>query len=143
MISGAHFIIYSTNPQKDRDFFRKVLKLTNVDVGDGWLIFGLPPSEVAIHPSSENDLHELYLLCDDIKKFIREIMKYNIVCSAIQDQGWGLLTQLSLPGGGRLGVYQPRHARPKPTTLKIGMGKSNSSNSEKVVRKKLKQKTKK
>jgi hypothetical protein len=143
MISGAHFIIYSTNPKKDRDFFRNILKLTNVDAGDGWLIFGLPPSEVAIHPSSENNLHEFYLLCDDIKKFIREITKNDIVCSAIQNQGWGLLTRLSLPGGGRLGVYQPRHARPKPMTIKIETKKIDSSKSKKVVTKKLKPNPKK
>src|SRR5436190_21044663 len=100
MITGAHAIIYSTDSKADRDFFRNVLKLTNVDVGDGWLIFGLPPSEIAVHPSSENDLHELYLMCDDIKAFTNEMLKNKIVCGEIQDQGWGLLTQLTLPGGG-------------------------------------------
>ncbi|HKR04246.1 MAG TPA: hypothetical protein VJY62_06370, partial [Bacteroidia bacterium] len=118
MITGAHSIIYSTDPKADRDFFRDILKLTNVDVGEGWLIFGLPPSEVAVHPSSENDLHELYLMCDDIKAFTVEMAKHNIICGEVQDQGWGLLTQLTLPGGGKLGVYQPRHARPKQMKVK-------------------------
>ncbi|MEO8148190.1 MAG: extradiol dioxygenase [Bacteroidia bacterium] len=117
MITGAHSIIYSTDPKADREFFRNVLKLTNVDVGDGWLIFGLPPSEVAIHPASENDLHELYLMCDDIKKFTAEMSKFKIVCSEVQNQGWGLLSQLTLPGGGKLGVYQPQHARPEPMKI--------------------------
>src|SRR6476660_3022393 len=115
MISGAHSIIYSTKPEEDRAFLRDVLRLTNVDVGDGWLIFGLPPSEVAVHPSDKNNVHEFYLMCSDIKEFIGQMSKYNIKCSPVQDQGWGLLTSLHLPGGGNLGVYQPRHARPEMT----------------------------
>jgi hypothetical protein len=113
MITGAHSIIHSTNPDGDRAFFRDVLKLTNVDAGDGWLIFGLPPAEVAVHPSDKNDVHEFYLMCDDIEAFVAEMEKHSIACGRVQDQGWGKLTQLTLPGGGRLGVYQPRHARPK------------------------------
>jgi hypothetical protein len=114
MITGAHSIIYSTNADADRDFFQNVLQLTNVDVGDGWLIFGLPPAEVAIHPSEKDDIHEFYLMCDDVKAFVAEMEKKGVVCGAIQDMGWGLLTQLTLPGGGKLGVYQPRHPRPSP-----------------------------
>ncbi|MCJ7624902.1 MAG: hypothetical protein MUO76_15480 [Anaerolineaceae bacterium] len=113
MIIGAHSIIYSKNPDADRAFLRDVLKLTNVDVGDGWLIFGLPPSEVAVHPSDQNDVHEFYLICDDVKAFIAEMAKNNVGCGPVRDEGWGLITQLTLPGGGKLGVYQPRHARPK------------------------------
>jgi hypothetical protein len=114
MITGAHSIIYSKNTVADRDFFRDVLQLTNVDVGDGWLIFGLPPAEVAVHPGDKNDLHEFYLMCDDVEGFIAGMKKRKIVCEPVHDQGWGILTQLTLPGGGKLGVYQPRHARPKP-----------------------------
>jgi len=117
MINGAHIIIYSADSEKDRAFFRDILKLTNVDVGRGWLIFGLPPSELAVHPAAGNEGHELYLMCDDIKVFVKQMSKNKIACSAIQDQGWGLVTQLTLPGGGKLGVYQPRHARPKPVKL--------------------------
>ena len=113
MINGAHSIIYSTNPEADRAFFRDVLELPNVDVGDGWLIFGLPPAEVAVHPSEENDVHELYLMCDDVEALVAELKRRGISCGPVQDQGWGLLTQITLPGGGKLGVYQPRHARPK------------------------------
>ena len=112
MITGAHSIIYSTDADADRAFFRDVLKLTNVDVGGGWLIFGLPPSEVAVHPDEENGRHELYLMCDDIKAFIAEMKRHNLTCSEVHNAGWGLLTQLTLPGGGTLGVYEPRHARP-------------------------------
>ncbi len=113
MLIGAHTIIYSTNPDADRAFLRDVLTLPNVDLGEGWLIFGLPPAEVAVHPSSKNDVHELYLMCDDIEAFVEEMKTHNIVCSPVQNQGWGLLAQMTLPGGGKLGIYQPRHARPK------------------------------
>jgi predicted enzyme related to lactoylglutathione lyase len=114
MIIGAHSIIYSKDPDADRKFLRDVLGLTHVDVGGGWLIFGLPPAEVAVHPSDENDVHEFYLMCDDVEAFIAEMKKNKMLCGPVHNQGWGLLTQLVLPGGGKLGVYQPRHARPKP-----------------------------
>ena len=113
MIIGAHAIIHSTNPDKDRAFLRDVLRLTHVDVGGGWLIFGLPPAEVAVHPSDKNDVHELYLMCDDVDALVADMQRNHIACAPVQKQDWGLLTHLTLPGGGRLGVYQPRHARPK------------------------------
>jgi hypothetical protein len=112
MIIGAHSIINSTNPDADRAFLRDVIKLTNVDVGGGWLIFGLPPAEVAVHPSNENDVHEFYLMCDDVQSLTADMQKHNIACSPVQEMDWGLLTQVTLPGGGKLGIYQPRHARP-------------------------------
>jgi hypothetical protein len=114
MIIGAHAIIYSKDSDADRAFLRDVLQLTNVDVGHGWLIFGLPPSEVAVHPGEKNDVHELYLMVDDVEGFIAEMTKRKVECSEIHNQGWGMLTQITLPGGGKLGVYQPRHARPEP-----------------------------
>jgi hypothetical protein len=114
MITGAHTILYSTNPDADRAFLRDVLSLTHVDVGHGWLIFGLPPAEVAVHPGDKNDVHEFYLMCDDVERFVAEMKARNIVCGPVSDQGWGILTQVTLPGGGTLGVYQPRHARPEP-----------------------------
>jgi hypothetical protein len=113
MIIGAHSIIYSTNPEADRAFLRDVLKLTHVDVGEGWLIFGLPPAEVAVHPSDKNDVHEFYLMVDDVEAFIASMKEHNIACEPAQNMGWGLLTQVTLPSGGKLSVYQPRHARPK------------------------------
>lgn len=117
MIIGAHSIIYSTNPEADRAFLRDVLNLPNVDVGDGWLIFGLPPAEVAVHPSEENDVHEFYLMCDDVNAFVSQMKTHDVSCEQVEDLGWGLLTRITLPGGGRLGVYQPRHARPEPANL--------------------------
>lgn len=112
MITGSHTIIYSKNAEADRDFLRDVLKLPNVDVGHGWLIFGLPPSEVAVHPSDGNDQHEFYLLCDDVKVLVRTLAEKRIKCSPIQEERWGSLTKISLPGGGKLGIYQPKHPRP-------------------------------
>ena len=113
MLTGAHSIIYSTNPEADRAFFRDVLKFPNVDVGGGWLIFGLPPAEVAVHPG-ENDVHEFYLMCDDVDALIADLSGKGVECGEIHQQPWGRLTQVTLPGGGKLGIYQPRHARPDP-----------------------------
>jgi hypothetical protein len=113
MLTGAHSIVYSKKPEADRAFFRDVLRLPNVDVGEGWLIFGLPPAEVAVHPSHDNDIHELYLMCGDIEALIVEMQKHKVACAPVQNMGWGLLTRVTLPGGGKLGIYQPRHARPK------------------------------
>jgi hypothetical protein len=112
MIIGAHSIIYSTNPEADRAFLRDVLHLAGVDVGGGWLIFGLPPAELAVHPSDKNNVHEFYLMCDDVKALVSEMKKRRVACSQVTELAWGLLTQVSLPGGGKLGIYQPRHARP-------------------------------
>jgi hypothetical protein len=120
MIVGAHSIIYSSDPEADRGFLRDVLGLPHVDVGEGWLIFGLPPAEVAVHPGDENDVHELFLMCDDVEAFVRQMKKRGVACGPVQNQGWGLLTNLTLPGGGKLGVYQPRHAR--PGTMSAGKG---------------------
>jgi hypothetical protein len=112
MITGAHSIIYSTNPEADRAFFRDILKLNHVDVGGGWLIFGLPPAEVAVHPGRQ-DVHEFYLICEDVESFITRLEGQGVTCAPVENRGWGLLTQVALPGGGSLGVYQPRHARPE------------------------------
>ena len=111
-INGAHAILYSTNPDADRAFLRDVLGLPHVDVGHGWLIFALPPAEIAVHPADTNGRHEIYFMVDDVTAFIEEMKGRGIACAAPQNQGWGMLTQLTLPGGGTVGVYQPRHARP-------------------------------
>ena len=122
MIIGAHSILHSTNPEADRAFMRDLVKLPSVDVGGGWLIFGLPPAEVAVHPSDRNDVHEFYLMCDDVEALIAEMRERNVPCTSIEDQGWGLLTQLTLPGGGKLAVYEARHAR--PPAISAGPGKT-------------------
>jgi len=117
MLVGMHSIIYSKNPEADRAFLRDVLGLPSADAGEGWLIFGLPPSEVAVHPAEENDHHELYLMCKDVRTFVAAMAEAGVACGEVMNRGWGLLTQMTLPGGGKLGVYQPRHARPKPMKL--------------------------
>ena len=118
MIVGAHSILYSTNAEADRRFLRDVLGLTHADAGEGWLIFGLPPAEVAVHPGDANDVHEFYLMCDDVRAFVAEMARKGVTCSGVRVMGWGALTEVALPGGGKLGVYQPRHARPKPMSLR-------------------------
>jgi len=109
MISGAHVILYSADAEADRAFFRDVLGFRSVDVGHGWLIFALPPAEVAVHPAPENGRHEIYLMCNDVAGTIQTLEKKKVNCDPVKDLGWGLLTQMSLPGGGRLGLYQPKH----------------------------------
>lgn len=112
MISGSHVIIYSEDAESDRAFFRDVLDLPNIDVGDGWLIFALPPAELGIHPSKNNGKHEFYLLCDDLNAFISKVSDAGVKCSNPHSEPWGILVHITLPGGGHLGVYQPHHARP-------------------------------
>ena len=112
MISGAHVIVYSADAAADRIFIRDVLGLRSVDAGDGWLIFALPPAEVALHPADHNGAHELYLLTEDVAALVSDLRGRNVRCTDPEDRGWGVLTQVTLPGGGHLGIYQPRHARP-------------------------------
>jgi len=112
MIIGAHVIITSKNAEADRAFL-KGLTLPSVPMPDGFTIYGLPPSEVAIHPSDKNDVHEFYLMCDDVDATIAAMEKKGIATSPIREAGWGRLTTLTLPGGGKLGIYEPLHPRPK------------------------------
>jgi hypothetical protein len=112
MIIGAHAIVYSKDADADRAFLDSVLGSARVDAGDGWLIFRLPPAELAVHPAEENDVHELYLMTDDVEELVASLARRGIGCTPISDQGWGFLTRVTLPGGGKLGIYQPRHASP-------------------------------
>jgi predicted enzyme related to lactoylglutathione lyase len=111
MFFGMHALIYANDAEKVRAFFRDVLKWPHVDAGQGWLIFALPPSELGIHPTMEGDpqSHHLYLMCKDVKKTVAQLEKHGVQCAPIQDAGFGLLTSFELPGGGPLGMYQPRH----------------------------------
>ena len=113
MISGAHVIVYSKNAEADREFFRNVLGFKSVDAGHGWLIFALPPAEAAIHPSDGSGTHELYFMCDDLKAEIASLAKKGVKCSKVEEQRWGSITKMQLPGGGEVGLYQPKH----PTAL--------------------------
>jgi hypothetical protein len=112
MIHGAHVIIYSTDAEADRAFFRDVLAYPFADAGHGWLIFALPPAEVAVHPADSNGKHELYLMCDDVHALIAQMKAKNVACSEVHEERWGSITHVTLPGGGRIGVYQPKHASP-------------------------------
>lgn len=114
MIFGAHVIVYSKDPAADRAFLRDVLGFTSVDAGHGWLIFALPPAEVAVHPAEENDRHEFYLLCDDLKAEISALQKKGVLCSEVQEARWGSIVKIRLPGGGEVGLYQPKHALAVP-----------------------------
>lgn len=109
MITGAHVIVYSKDAEADRAFFRDVLKFPSVDAGHGWLIFRLPPAEAAFHPSDENDRHELYFICDDLKATMESLKEKEVTCGAVKEERWGSLTTISLPGGGKIGLYQPKH----------------------------------
>ena len=134
MIVGAHSIIYSKDADRDRAFLRDVLGLPSVDAGGGWLIFGLPPAEVAVHPGDENDVQELYLLTDDLSGLVEALQKRGITCAAPRVMSWGVLTQVTLPAGGKLGVYQPRHARPKPMGVRA-KGRDAPTSAGKTARK--------
>ena len=110
LISGAHVIVFSRDAEADRVFFKEVLGLDFVDSGGGWLIFALPPTEVAIHPTEEKEHHQLYLLCEDIEATARELERKGVPLKRPFDEArWGRVTEITLPGGGRVGLYQPRH----------------------------------
>ena len=112
MINGAHVIVYSKDADADRAFLRDVLCFTSVDAGHGWLIFGLPSAEAAVHSAGENDRHELYLMCSDLSSEMASLRAKGVECEVITEARWGSITKISLPGGGRIGLYQPKHPRP-------------------------------
>jgi len=114
MISGAHVIVYSKNAEADRTFFRDVLNFKYVDAGHGWLVFALPPGEAAVHPSDQSS-HELFFMCEDLNAEMASLAKKGIKCSKVQEQRWGSITKMRLPGGGEVGLYQPKH----PTALAL------------------------
>ena len=116
MIFGAHVVIYSKDAEADRAFLRDILGFKSVDAGHGWLIFALPPAEAAVHPAEENGRHELYLMCDDLASEISRLAEKGIQCAEVQEARWGSITKIQMPGGGFLGLYQPKH----PVALKRG-----------------------
>jgi len=113
MITGVHAIIFTRDAEADRAFFRDVLDLRAVDAGDGWLIFALPPAELAAHPTDGDARHELYLMCDDIRATVEALRDKGVqFTKEISDAGWGLITALRLPSGSELALYEPRHPSP-------------------------------
>ncbi len=115
MISGAHVVVYSKDAETDRAFFRDVLGFKSVDAGHGWLIFALPPGEAAFHGSDKNGPHELYFMCDNLKATMAMLAEKGVTCSAVHEERWGSITRMRLPGGGEIGLYQPKH----PTALAL------------------------
>jgi hypothetical protein len=115
MINGAHIVLYTRDPEADRAFFRDVLQLPSVDAGHGWLIFALPPAEAAFHDAEKNGTHQLFFMCDDLAAALHNLKQKNVPVSAVTEQRWGSLASLTLPGGGKIGIYQPKHPRPKPS----------------------------
>jgi catechol 2,3-dioxygenase-like lactoylglutathione lyase family enzyme len=125
MIIGAHFLIYSSDADADRAFFKDVLGFRAVDAGHGWLIFGMPPAEAAFHPADDDSAEShgepgvlggnLYLMCDDLHAEVKSLEAKNVHCTSITQAGWGLKTTIPLPSGGHIGLYQPRH----PTALNL------------------------
>jgi len=111
MINGAHVVIYTKDAEADRAFFRDVLNFSSVDAGHGWLIFALPPSEAAFHPDESNGRHELYFMCDDLTATLAHLNSAGVHVSDTHEERWGILAHVTLPGGGQIGVYQPRHPR--------------------------------
>jgi len=126
MITGAHFLFYSTNADADRAFLRDVLEFRAVDAGHGWLIFALPPSEIAVHPSDAPFVHRgedgavmgavLYLMCDDLQASIDALAEKGVTCAPVEEAPWGARTTFRLPSGGEIGLYEPRH----PTAVELG-----------------------
>jgi catechol 2,3-dioxygenase-like lactoylglutathione lyase family enzyme len=109
MIFGAHVIVYSKDAAADRAFFRDVLGFSSVDAGHGWLIFALPPAEVAVHPAEKDGGHDLYFMCHDLKAEISSLATKGVQCSEVQEARWGSIAKIRLPGGGDVGLYQPKH----------------------------------
>jgi predicted enzyme related to lactoylglutathione lyase len=117
MINGAHVVIHTKDSEADRAFFRDVLKFPSIDAGHGWLIFAMPPLEAAFHDSEKhgsekNNRHELYLMCDDIAATLKELKSKKVTVSDVSEQRWGKLATFSLPGGGKIGIYEPKHPSP-------------------------------
>ena len=110
MITGVHALIYSTEAEALRTFFKDILELSSVDVGHGWLLFALPPAELGIHPTDNDVHHELYLSCDDIHATVEKLKGKGVeFTGTITDEGWGLVAWAKIPGAGDLGIYQPKH----------------------------------
>lgn len=145
MIVGGHVMLQSRDEKADKAFFRDVLKFPHVDAGGGFLLFALPPSEFAVHDSAEGGAHEFYLMCEDMDDFIEAMAGSGIAFDEPANRGWGTLTSIVLPGGGKLGVYQPHHARPHKAAKAKAAGKpaKKKAAAKKTAKKAAKRTTKK
>ena len=116
MITGLHAIVFSPEAEKVRAFFADALGLSSVDAGGGWLIFAMPPAELAVHPADGDARHELYLMCDSIDATLAELRDKGVeLARDVTDQGWGLLAAIRLPDGSEFPIYEPRHPSPRPS----------------------------
>jgi hypothetical protein len=125
MITGAHVLFYSTNPEADRTFVKDVLQFKGIDIGHGWMIFKLPASELAVHPGDGEFAQRhaghvmpgalLYLMCDDLQATMADLAKKKVVCTEVETENWGIRTTVKMPSGGEIGLYQPTH----PTALEL------------------------
>lgn len=136
MIIGAHVMLHSRDEAADRAFLSDVLKFGSVDAGGGFMIYGIPPAEMAIHGSDRNDLHQLYLMCEDMDDFVAEMTEHAIAFTPPSFQGWGTMTEITLPGGGKLGVYEPHHKRPKQPAAKRARKAAKKASAKKGTAKK-------
>jgi len=130
MLTGAHVVIYTKDAEADRAFFRDVLGFRSVDAGHGWLIFALPAAEAAFHPAEENNRHEMYFMCDDLHGLMASLGKKGVSFGEISEEQWGTRTRMLLPGGGEVGLYQPKH----PVTFKRAAKTGNGSARKKAKR---------
>ena len=112
MVFGAHVILYSNDAAADRAFLKEVLGFSSVDAGEGWLIFALPPAELAVHPADEGGTNELYFMCTDLRAEMTALERRGVRCSEVEEARWGSMTRIQLPGGGEVGLYQPNHPSP-------------------------------
>jgi len=122
MLTGAHVVIYTKDAEADRAFFRDVLGFRSVDAGHGWLIFALPAAEAAFHPFEENNKHEMYFMCDDLGALMASLGKKGVRFGEIAEEQWGTRTRMLLPGGGEVGLYQPKHSVTFRGAAKKGKG---------------------
>jgi hypothetical protein len=141
MITGAHFLLYSKDPDADRSFLSDVLEFRSVNLGHNWLIFALPPAELAVHPATETFVQKhadrsmlgavLYLMCDDLKAMMKELGKKGVQCSATVKAEWGTSTSIRMPSGGEIGLYQPTHA----TAIGLGAKKKTKTRKRPAAKK--------
>ena len=119
VLTGAHVVVYSKDADADRAFFRDILDLRSVDAGHGWLIFAVPAAEVAFHPHEQNNKHEMFFTCDDLRVQVAALLKKGVQVGEISEEQWGIRTTISLPGGGAIGLYEPKH----PMTFERNLAK--------------------
>jgi catechol 2,3-dioxygenase-like lactoylglutathione lyase family enzyme len=117
MINGLHALIHAPDADKARAFFRDVLGFRSVDAGHGWLIFAMPPAELAVHPAEDGEAarHELYLMCNDLNTTMEELKGKGVICGEVIQARWGSITKIDVPGAGKIALYQPKH----PTALNL------------------------